>query len=47
MNRPRLVGVRLPWHWTSFEIMRRRGIGTAFAFDDDFARQGFELVPRG
>ena len=33
--------------WTSFEIMRRRGIGTAFAFDDDFAQEGFELVPRG
>lgn len=33
--------------WTSFEIMRRRGIRTAFAFDDDFAREGFELLPRG
>jgi uncharacterized protein len=27
--------------WTSFELMRSSGVGTAFAFDDDFARQGF------
>jgi predicted nucleic acid-binding protein len=27
--------------WTSFEVMRERGIDTAFAFDDDFAAQGF------
>lgn len=29
----------------SFEIMRRHGIRTAFAFDDDFRRAGFALVP--
>ena len=28
----------------SFETMRRRGIARAFAFDDDFKTQGFELV---
>jgi uncharacterized protein len=32
--------------WTSFELMRRRGVAEAFAFDDDFARQGFTLVPQ-
>jgi len=26
----------------SFEVMRRRGIKTAFTFDDHFAEQGFE-----
>lgn len=31
--------------WTSFEVMRQQGINRAFAFDDDFATQGFELVP--
>lgn len=31
--------------WISFELMRRRGIETAFAFDRDFAVQGFETVP--
>ena len=31
--------------WTSFEVMRQRGIDRAFAFDDDFAEQGFALVP--
>lgn len=31
--------------WTSFEIMRQHGIDRAFAFDDDFAKQGFRLVP--
>lgn len=31
--------------WTSFELMRRLGAVEAFAFDDDFARQGFDLVP--
>ncbi len=31
--------------WTSFLVMRRRGIGTAFAFDDDFAAQGFSTLP--
>lgn len=29
---------------TSFIVMRRYGIPTAFAFDDDFARQGFRLL---
>jgi predicted nucleic acid-binding protein len=28
---------------TSFELMRRRNISRAFAFDDHFAREGFEL----
>jgi predicted nucleic acid-binding protein len=31
--------------WTSFEIMRERSIARAFAFDRDFATQGFLLVP--
>lgn len=31
--------------WTSFELMRRLGVAEAFAFDDDFARQGFTLLP--
>lgn len=31
----------------SFEFMRRGEISTAFAFDDDFAEQGFRLVPGG
>lgn len=31
--------------WTSFELMRRQGLAGAFAFDEDFAGQGFELVP--
>lgn len=30
---------------TSFELMRRYGLTTALALDDDFARQGFDLVP--
>ncbi len=30
--------------WTSFELMRRRGITTALAYDDDFTLQGFALV---
>jgi predicted nucleic acid-binding protein len=29
----------------SFEVMRRAGIDTAFAFDRDFARHGFRTVP--
>jgi predicted nucleic acid-binding protein len=29
----------------SFEVMRRLRIERAFAFDRDFAEQGFELVP--
>lgn len=28
----------------SFEVMRRRGITDAFAFDDDFEAEGFTLV---
>jgi uncharacterized protein len=28
----------------SFTLMRSLGIGRAFAYDDDFAREGFELV---
>ena len=31
--------------WTSFELMRRLGIRTAFAFDRHFAEQGFEILP--
>ena len=31
--------------WTSFTLMRRHGIETAFAFDDDFADGGFRLIP--
>jgi uncharacterized protein len=30
---------------TSFEVMRHRGITTAFTFDEDFALQGFECIP--
>lgn len=30
---------------TSFEVMRRLGIETAFAFDRDFADEGFATVP--
>jgi predicted nucleic acid-binding protein len=30
---------------TSFELMRTEGIRRAFAFDRDFAREGFETVP--
>ncbi len=29
----------------SFELMRRRGLTEALALDDDFARQGFRLLP--
>lgn len=29
--------------WTSFELMRGLGIRQAFAFDDDFAAQGFAI----
>lgn len=32
--------------WVSFEIMRREAIDTAFAFDEDFAQQGFTVVPK-
>jgi predicted nucleic acid-binding protein len=31
--------------WVSFEVMRRSGIGTAFAFDRDFRRHGFATIP--
>ena len=30
---------------TSFEFVRRRGLTDALALDDDFARQGFRLLP--
>ena len=30
---------------TSFELMRRHGLTEAFALDEDFARQGFGLLP--
>ena len=29
----------------SFELMRRLNLRTALALDDDFAREGFELLP--
>lgn len=29
----------------SFEVMRREGLETAFAFDTDFVRAGFHTVP--
>ncbi len=32
---------------TSFVIMRRLGITTAAALDDDFASEGFESLPEG
>jgi uncharacterized protein len=38
-RRPSLVD------WVSFEYMREVGIDRAFAFDRDFARQGFDTVP--
>jgi hypothetical protein len=31
---------------TSFALMRARDVASAFAFDDDFARFGFDVVPR-
>lgn len=31
--------------WTSFEVMRTEGVREAFAFDDDFKRQGFVTIP--
>lgn len=31
--------------WVSFEVMRRQGLEVAFAFDEDFAAQGFTVVP--
>jgi predicted nucleic acid-binding protein len=30
--------------WTSFEVMRERTMDVAFAFDEDFAKQGFNLL---
>lgn len=30
--------------WTSFLVMRRQGLEVAFAFDDDFERQGFRVL---
>ncbi len=29
----------------SFTVMRELGLETAFAFDSDFAREGFKVVP--
>ena len=29
--------------WTSFEVMRRRGIEQAFAFDADFQQRGYNV----
>ena len=40
-----LRGVSLVDH-VSFLIMENRGVREAFAFDDDFAARGFELVGR-
>jgi hypothetical protein len=37
------AGVSLVDH-ASFVLMRALGIGRAFAYDDDFEREGFELV---
>ncbi|MCY3560746.1 MAG: PIN domain-containing protein [bacterium] len=31
--------------WTSFELMRAKGITHALAFDDDFTRRGFHPPP--
>jgi len=33
--------------WTSFAVMRELRIGRAFAFDADFASQGFRTIPDG
>ncbi len=32
--------------WTSITLMQERGWPQAFAFDEDFARQGIDLLPR-
>ena len=37
-------GVSLVDH-ASFEVMRRVGVQTAFAFDRDFAGEGFRILP--
>jgi len=31
--------------WVSFEVMRKHSLDTAFAFDRDFAAQGFITIP--
>ena len=31
--------------WTSFELMRAKGITNALAFDDDFDERGFNRPP--
>ena len=31
--------------WVSFEVMRRQRVEQAFAFDEDFAAQGFRTIP--
>jgi predicted nucleic acid-binding protein len=31
--------------WVSFQLMREAGLDRAFAFDRDFAHEGFALVP--
>ncbi len=30
--------------WASFDLMRERGIQDAFAYDEDFTREGFTLL---
>lgn len=37
-----------PWSWvdaTSFALMEREGISTAFAFDEHFTQRGLAVVP--
>lgn len=31
---------------SSFQLMRDAGLDRAFAFDGDFAREGFAVIPR-
>jgi predicted nucleic acid-binding protein len=31
--------------WTSFIVMRRHGVRSAFTFDPDFGAEGFEVAP--
>jgi predicted nucleic acid-binding protein len=33
--------------WVSFQLVRDAGLDRAFAFDADFAREGFVVVPHG